>query len=323
MLEAPKRIRLDPSVPWFWRQDGTLQLGFPDVPEGQALVIREHPREVATWLRLWDGSQDGNSLQASALAMGIPEATARGVMTKLLRAGHAFEVETLTAARAVAGIFRDLHFAAGLGGLGLSELVMARGGRRVLVTGAGALAYRLHRGLQRAQADCGWQPEHPSRIRPEDAGADIPRHAVGRPWRELAVPVTQPHLVVAIADAFDLEELSRRFGSSLLLPVVIHKRRIAVGPLLHCRGGITAAELHARRVEAEPDWNLALIQLLHQPRPLPVVGDPWLGAAEHMLLGLTLEILSGAAPPELLGCSLELLPPASLWRMRDWSAQSA
>lgn len=313
------KLRFDESTPLCWRSDGSFVIGYTDQPESRALRVVQQPREVAVWLSLVDGSRNAAQLVVSAQAMGINESAIRLLLQQLLEAGHVYEVATARLPADSIALSRDLRYNGGLRALAADELAARRSGSKVLVHGAGGLAAGIFRRLREQHISVGWDPAHPGSVRPQDLPelGEVTPSSSPR-WSKLAVKVTKPDLVVAVADAHDLGLLTAQFAQTPTLLVSAHRLRISVGPILNVVGACCPYCLNAARSANDTDWNFVLTQLLHRHRPLPVIGNPWLALAAEQVCALVCEIVDSGWASGLVGQSLELVPPDPIWRARSW-----
>lgn len=318
------RLRFDESTPLCWRTDGSLVIGYADQPHSAAVRVVQQAREVAVWLSLVDGSRNAAALVASAQAMGISEHSIRLLLLELVEAGHVFEVATVRLPADSQTVARDLRYNGSLHGLAADEVLERRSTARVLVHGAGGLAAAVVARLREQQLRVGWEPNHPGRVRPIDlAGTGLAEPSGSQRWSRLALPLPEPTLVVAIADAHDADVISARFPGAPLLLVTAHRRRVSVGPMLHLASSVCVDCLNAARAENDPDWSFLLTQLLHRHRPLPVLGNPWLALATAQVCAILTESIDTGSIPALFAASLELAPPDPVWRLREWPRQAA
>jgi hypothetical protein len=313
-----KRIRLDPATAIAWRSDGSLVIGFNDLPTSLPLHITSHSQHIATWLSLFDGSRSGHELLRSSMAMGVSISLASEVLNALAHGGHIFNV-TSTAPTSIADTsLREIRALARLEGISVDEFATTSTSQRVLVHGPGALAAAIFADLRLTLGNVGWDPASTSRIRPEDAVGALDTQAIGKSWLELAVAIEHPTIVIVISDVLDLAELSNRFAGCAVLPIVAHQHRFAIGPLLGTEESMCGRCMHQLRKSRDAEWSFAVTQLTHHKRALPV----------HMLRQLhnvastaTLNIDALVRHQKIYGLlaeSLELIAPNPAWIRRTW-----
>ncbi|MEY2634191.1 MAG: hypothetical protein RIS75_131 [Actinomycetota bacterium] len=313
-----KRVRFDPATALVWRSDGSLVIGFNDLETSHALHICEHPKLIATWLTLFDGSRSGHELLRSALAMGVPLTQATAVMGALAEAGHMYEVTSVAPAGSASTAHRELRVGARMYGLPLEEFTSRTVDHRILVLGSGSLAAAIFTDLRQTFAHVGWQPDSTARIRPEDAVGSLASAEIGRPWFQLEQPQSQPTLVIAVGDVLDVSSLVDSFPDCALLPVVAHQHRFAIGPLLETSVSLCARCIHHNRMAADGEWSFAITQLTHHKRALPIHSVRHINNVASTVTLHVDFLLRNNATFGLLSESFELIPPNPLWRRRSW-----
>lgn len=313
-------LRFDPAIPLFWRQNGDFVVGFPDIPESNAVEIRAHAKQVATWIALIDGTRSVTSLLESGTALGIPPGTLSGLLGHLKTAGHVFEVRTLPSEETVRHQLSDIRYQSGVLGTTLHELLSDRSQLGIEVVGAGVLPARVVFELKNLGFKVNWSPNSKSRIRHEDAElSGLGSKVVGQRWNDLTEVVQPPLLQLLFADSFDPNLVNPNL---ICIPIIWHQKRVAVGPVLQNSAGHSAQCLHDIRLQQDPEWSFTLTQLIHNQRPTPILGRPWLDLATSQITSLLLQLAQAECPIELTHSALELLPPKSLWKLRKWQSQN-
>jgi len=312
-----KRVRFDPATPLTWRSDGSVVIGFNDLPTSRALHVCEHSKLIATWLTLFDGSRSGHQLLRSALAMGVSVTQTSAILNSLAEAGHVYEVTSVSPMTSPGTSLRELRVGARTHGLSIERYVEGAKSHRVLVHGSGSLAAALFNELRQTISQLGWEPASTARVRPEDAVGSIPSATIGQPWTQLAQPLTQPTLIIAVGDVIDVSTMVEKFPGSALLPVVAHQHRFAIGPLLETVGSLCARCIHHNRVAHDSEWSFAITQLTHHKRALPVHS---MRHINNVVSTVTLHVellLRQHATYGLLTESFELIPPHPHWLRRS------
>jgi hypothetical protein len=317
MVLSPN-IRFDPAIPLFWRKNGNFVIGFPDIPESNAIEIRTHTKQVATWIALIDGTRSLTALIESGTALGIPAATLTYLLDHFQAASHTFEVRTLSSEETVRHQLSDIRYQSGLLRTDITNLLSERISTGIEVVGAGVLPARVITELSSMGFQINWTPNSKNRIRLEDAElGGLPLRKVGQRWNELTEVSQPPALQLIFMDSFDPNLVNPNLTC---VPIIWHQRRVAIGPMLQIAGCHSAQCLHHIRLEQDPEWSFTLTQLIHNQRPTPIIGRPWLELATSQITSLILQLSKSECPIELTDSALELIPPNSLWRLRSWQA---
>lgn len=316
-MSLTPNLRFDPAIPLFWRQNGDFIIGFPDIPESNALEIRAHTKQIATWIALIDGTRSLTSLTESGTALGIPPSTLSGLFDHLMTAGHIFEVRTLPSEETIRHQLSDIRYQSGLLGTTVIDLLSDRSLVGIEVVGAGVLPARVVNELKKLGFKVNWSPNSKCRVRYEDVelGA-LPNDKIGQRWNELTEVAQPPMLQLIFSDSFDPNLVNPNL---VCIPITWHQKRVSVGPVLQNSLGHSAQCLHDIRAQQDPEWSFTLTQLLHNQRPTPIIGRPWLDLATVQIASLVLQLSQAECPIEITHSALELLPPNSLWKLRSWN----
>ena len=305
-------IRRDPGSPIYWTREGSIVIGFKDDPSSNCYLITENSQEFRKLLQLCDGKVDFNHLLQSGLAMGLQEDVMRKVFSDLLELGHLKPINSIRSHEP-----SNIHADAQLLGLSSAEIQSNRGKHRVLIYGAGRPAAILLSALESHDVPVGWIPASKERIRDEDlSGLGI--EYISKRWDDLRVPIQNPHIAVCFDVTHDSEGIEAQFPNTIIFPVIVHQRRLAIGPLLGVKGGLCGSCLNQIRSTNDQDWSLGTAQLLHERRHPPVIAMRWANVLSWTLTNYLLELIDMKQSSALINHSLELQPPNPVWRLRSW-----
>ncbi len=319
-----QRIRLDPSTPVWRRSDGTLVIGHTDAPESRPVEAPTTSSECATLLQLLDGEHSTVALIQSGLAMGITASVTVAFLEALADAGHIQPVHVIPSPRIATNSLRDVGHFAHVRAVPPESLLGRRESARLLVAGDGLIAAALAASATQVGLHTGWQTKNPRKVRLEDCAVPwLNPDARGLRWTELATPIAEPEYVLAIDQTPSARELTSRFGRALVLPLTVHSRRLAVGPLLNLKNGICADCLDSSRMEADPDWAYRLAQITSTDLAPPIIADSFVYAYVGTVVNFVLELIDTGLASSLIEQSWELAPPNPQWRTRRWSRRES
>lgn len=305
-------IRLEPSSPLSWTREGSLLIGFKDDPNSRCYVIEAHQKEMRQLFMLCDGRYELEHIVQSGLAMGISESFVRETLKHLMERGHIRAVNSVKS-HAPHNIHADaqlLHRSSG-------EIQANRAQHRVLIYGAGRTPATLFSSLEANDVPVGWAPACRERIR-DDELAGIRSDYLSKRWDDFSIPIKNPNIAVCFDIAHDSEGIEAQFPHAIVVPVVVHQRRLAFGPLLGVNGGLCGSCLNQIRLSNDADWSLTTAQLLHERRQPPLIGSRWSNILAWTLTNYLLELIDTKRSSGLLNHSLELQPPNPDWRARSW-----
>lgn len=312
MLPTVNFIRIEPGLPISWTREGSIVIGFKDDPNSSCCVISQCPKEIRKLLQLCDGRFDLEHIVLSGLAMGLNETFVRETLTQLIERGHIREVSSL---RSHAPL--NIHADARLLGLSSQEIQTTRSKQRVLICGAGQTPAALFAALEANDVPVGWLPASKERIRDEEL-AGIRTDYLTKRWDDLSVPMRNPQIAICFDVLHDSESIETQFPEAIVIPVVVHQRRLAFGPLLGVNGGLCGSCLNEIRSSNDADWPLTTAQVLHERRQPPLIASRWSNVLAWTLTNYVLELIDTQRSSGLLNHSLELQPPHPTWRVRSW-----
>lgn len=315
-----QRIRLDPSTPLWWRTDGTLVIGHADDSASAAVEARERASEFSTLTQLLDGTHAAHSLLQTGQAMGIPAIDVRRFLVALAEAGHIHEVEVEAAPLLAHSAVRNVRHLARVRGIEESQALEQRQDFRVLIVGIGAVAAQLFANCTQAGLTTGWSTHSSRKIRIDDCTTvGLNPDTIGMAWSDLAEPIRDPDLIVVVAQTYAGFELIEKYGTRLLLPLIVHQRRMSIGPLLNTSEGPCAACTDVERARADPDWAYRQAQLRSMDLAPPVLSDAFRDAFVGSAMAWILELVDTSHTHGLHETSWELLPPIPVWQTRHWA----
>lgn len=320
--EATKRLKFDPSCPRAWRSSGELIIGFSDCANSKPLLITSHQKEISTWIGLLDGTRNLEDLMLTGSAMGIEQRQLKDLLDELLKSGHVFSVENLPVSENSAHLATNLKCDARLTGTTAAHVVKLRQALPVLVEGSGQSAFALMKALTEVQLATGWRPMNSQKIRAEEVPRTLePKNFVNQKWSSFAKPIPNPRLVFALNESHDFAELETSYSNAVVVPVTVHARRFAIGPILGAVNSACANCLHELRKKNDADWALLTIQAIHQKRALPIVSERWLNNLVSLCVNIAVEFAEFDQIVDLTNASLELTPPNPIWQLRKWGQQ--
>ena len=127
------RVRIDPSVPQWWRTNGNFVVGHVDDQASSAVEVSNNATQFSTLTQLLDGSHSAHGLLQSGQAMGLSAADVRSFLISLAAAGHIHEVEVVaTPLIAHAAIRNVRHLARARGN------VESSAGKAIVLSGVAA-----------------------------------------------------------------------------------------------------------------------------------------------------------------------------------------
>lgn len=305
-------IRLEPSSPLSWTRDGSLLVGFKDDPNSRCYVIDEHQKEMRQILSLCDGKYELEHIIQSGLAMGIHESFVRETLKNLTDRGH---IRVVNSVKSHAP--QNIHSDAQLLRRSSAEIQVNRAHHRVLVYGAGRTPATLVAALEAHDVPVGWTPASKERIR-DDELEGVRRDYLTKRWDDFSVAIKDPNIAVCFDIAHDSEGIETQFPHAIVFPVIVHQRRLAIGPLLGVNGGLCGSCLNQIRLSNDADWSLTTAQLLHERRQPPLIASRWSNVLAWTLTNYLLELIDTKQSSGLLNHSLELQPPYPDWRVRSW-----
>lgn len=315
------RVRIDPSVPQWWRSNGNFVVGHADDLASSAVEVSHQATLFATLTQLLDGSHSAHALLQSGQAMGIPAEAVRSFLITLAESGHIHEVEVTATPLIAHGAIRNVRHLARARGDVESFALRKRESFRILIVGIGAVAAQLHINCQQAGLSTGWRPDSERKVRLDDCIAvGLTPDAVGMRWSELTEEVYSPHLVVVVDQSISASEIASRFPQSLALPLTVHQRRMSIGPLLNAEGGLCSRCVDDSRAKADPDWSYRHIQISSADIAPPVMADAFRDAFVGSAMAWILELADTDSTHGLDRSSWELFPPTPAWQQRIWSS---
>lgn len=290
-MQLLPQLSLDRAVPMYFRSSGELLIGFTDTASSAALEIHNHPREVATWLRLFDGSRNSTEVLESGMALGIPIEYLRQLLAELMEAGHVRSIQLPQPRPAIP---------------------------QIELQGAGALPASVFKLLRQSGWNPAWTPSSSNRIRQSEIDlAEMESGLLGQRWDALGVLHQSPQIILHFTDIWDVQ-----IGNPSVptIPIIWHQRRISIGPIINLPTGHSAHCFNAHHQRRETDWNYFLTQILHQPRALPLITYSQLQLAAANIFSIC-STLSAGISPVMLEQSYELLPPAPFFQCRKLAIQ--
>jgi len=321
---AFERLKFDPSCPRAWKSTGELVIGFTDSENSKPLLISTHQREISTWLGLLDGSRNLDDLLLTGSAMGLSHTQLRELLTELIRAGHVYSVENVPLSGNSPHLATNLRCDARLIGMSAHKLIAKRQSLRVLVEGSGQAAFGLVNALTEAQLNVGWRPMNTQRIRAEEIPRELfSKNFVNQKWSQCAKPIAAARLVFAMNESHDFVELENSYSNAIVVPVTVHSRRMAIGPILGAVNSACASCLHEVRKSNDSDWALLTVQALHQKRALPILSERWLTSLLSLCVNIAIEFADTDNILDLTATSLELAPPNPVWQSRSWRLKTS
>jgi hypothetical protein len=315
-----ERLKFDPSCPRAWKSTGELVIGFTDSANSKPLLVTSHQREISTWIGLLDGSRNIEDLLLTGSAMGLAHSWLRELLDELINAGHVYSVENVPLSGNSPHLATNLRCDARLIGISAHKLITKRQNLRVLVEGSGQAAFGLVNALSEVQMNVGWRPLNSQRIRAEEIPRDLPaKDFINQKWSQCAKAVISPRLVFAMNESHDLVELENSYPNAIVVPVTVHSRRMAIGPILGAVNSVCASCLHDLRKLNDSDWALLTVQALHQKRALPILSERWLFSLLSLCVNIAVEFADTDQVLDLTSSSLELAPPNPVWQSRNWT----
>ncbi len=321
---AFERLKFDPSCPRAWKSTGELVIGFTDCANSKPILISIHQREISTWLGLLDGSRNLEDLLLTGSAMGLSHTQLRELITELVSAGHVYSVENVPLRGKSPHLAVNLRCDARLIGISAHKLITKRQSLRVLVEGSGQAAFGLVNALSEVQLNVGWRPMNSQRIRAEEIPKELfSDNFVNQKWSQFSKPIPTPRLVFAMNESHDFVELENTYANAIVVPITVHSRRMAIGPILGAVNSSCASCLHDLRKANDGDWALLTVQALHQKRALPILSERWLASLLSLCVNIAVEFADTDEFLDLTSSSLELAPPNPVWQSRTWELNSA
>ncbi|MEN9693084.1 MAG: hypothetical protein RLZZ330_728 [Actinomycetota bacterium] len=318
-LEATKRLKFDPSCPRAWKSTGELIIGFSDCANSKPLLIASHQKEISTWIGLLDGTRNLEDLMLTGSAMGIEQVQLMALLDELMKSGHVYSVENFPVSENSAHLATNLKCDARLNGTTAANVVKRRQALPVLVEGSGQCAFALMNALSEVQLATGWRPMNSQRIRAEEVPRNLdPNNFVNQKWTSFAKPIPNPRLVFSLNESHDFAELENSYSNAVVVPVTVHARRFAIGPILGAVNSACANCLHELRKRNDADWALLTIQAIHQKRALPIISERWLNNLVSLCVNIAVEFAEFDQIVDLTNASLELTPPNPIWQLRKW-----
>ena len=301
-----QRLRLDSAVSRAWTRDGNLRLGFD-------LEITHLPHQVAQWLTLFDGTRDAHQLLESAAAMGIAPNVATETLSALAHHGLIYQVDVLPAALGDTRIHCDARVTGQTLQMTATEVALLRQTTRLLVVGAGIVSFTLVRGFEQLGYLCGWEINEQHRVTSDEAQlAQLPSSWINTKWREHRRVIEEPQLVLVVGDIVDLDQVSLRYSSALVLPIQVRLKNCSIGPLLHHPQSVCERCISASF--CEDDWNLLMTQWLHHKRSLPLITVSMLESVSATAIAVVHEIVTRNSS-ELVQQIMTLRPPRAIWEL--------
>ncbi len=318
-----ERLKFDPSCPRAWKSNGELVIGFTDSKNSKPILISSHQQEISTWIGLLDGSRNLDDLLLTGSAMGLAHSWLRALLSELIDAGHVFSVENVPLSGKSPHLATNLRCDARLIGISAHKLITKRQALRVLIEGSGQAAFALVNALSEVQLSVGWRPMNSQRIRAEEVPRDlIANDFVNQKWSQCTRPINSPRLVFAMNESHDFVELENSYPGAIVVPITVHSRRMAIGPILGAVNSLCASCLHDLRKQNDFDWALLTVQALHQKRALPILSERWLSSLLSLCVNIAVEFADTDQVLDLTKSSLELSPPNPVWQSRGWNISS-
>ncbi len=315
-----ERLKFDPACPRAWKSNGELVIGFTDAVNSKPILISSHQQEISTWIGLLDGTRNLDDLLLTGSAMGLAQSWLRDLLSELIDAGHVFGVENVPLRGKSPHLATNLRCDARLIGISAHKLIVKRQALRVLVEGSGQAAFGLVNALSEVQLSVGWRPMNTQRIRAEEVPRDLlPNDFVNQKWSQCNKPISAPRLVFSMNESHDLVELENSYPGAVVVPVTVHTRRMAIGPILGAVNSLCASCIHDLRKQNDLDWALLTVQALHQKRTLPILSERWLASLLSLCVNIAVEFADADQVLDLTRSSLELSPPNPVWQSRDWN----
>lgn len=315
-----QRVRLDPSTPLWWRADGTLMVGHTDGIESAAIEAPHPCTESASLIQLLDGDRSTTALLQSAMAMGLSRTSAQQFLHDLAISGHIHHVEAVSSPRIATNVVRDVRHLAQVRGRTEDELLAQRESLRVLVIGEGLVAAALHVSVTQAGLVAGWQSKSSRKVRLEDCAVPwLNPDSLGQPWRDLSIPLPRPDVVLVVSQTLAARDAASAHSDALVLPLTVHPRRLAAGPLLNLKHGICADCIDASRAMADADWAYRLAQIKDSDLAPPLIAETYISSFVGTVTNFLLELADTGRTSTLHEQSWELIPPHPQWRTRRWS----
>ena len=322
--QAAKRLKFDPSCPRAWRSTGELIIGFTDCASSKPVLIGSQQKEISTWIALLDGTRNLDDLLLTGSAMGLERKQLQDLLEELMNSGHVYSVENFPVSSNSAHLATNLKCDARLNGTSAAQVVKKRQALQVLVEGSGQTAFALMNALTEVQLSTGWRPMNSQRIRAEEVPRTLdPNNYVNQKWTSCAQPIPNPRLVFALNESHDFAELENSYSNAVVIPVTVHARRFAIGPILGAVNSACANCLHELRKKNDADWALLTIQAIHQKRALPIISERWLNNLVSLCVNMAVEFAEFDQIVDLTNASLELTPPNPIWQLRKWGALKA
>lgn len=322
-LEATKRLKFDPSCPRAWKSTGELIIGFTDCATSKPLLIASQQKEISTWIGLLDGTRNLDDLLLTGAAMGLEQKQLRDLLNELMLSGHVYSVENFPVSTNSSHLATNLKCDARLNGMSSAHVVKKRQALQVLVEGSGQSAFALMTALTEVQLSTGWRPMNSQRIRAEEVPRTLDtKNYVNQKWSSFSQPIPNPRLVFALNESHDFAELENSYSNAVVVPVTVHARRFAIGPILGAVNSVCANCLHELRKKNDSDWALLTIQAIHQKRALPIISERWLNNLVSLCVNIAVEFAEFDQIVDLTNASLELTPPNPIWQLRKWGMQN-
>ncbi len=322
-LSSLERLKFDPACPRAWKSTGELVIGFTDSANSKPILISTNQREISTWIGLLDGSRNLDDLLLTGSAMGLSHSQLRELIAQLISIGHVYSVENVPLSGNSPHLATNLRCDARLIGVTAQNLITKRQSLTVLVEGSGQAAFGLVNALSEVQVNVGWRPMNTSRIRAEEIPRDlVTNDYVNQKWSQCAKPVNSPRLVFSLNESHDFVELENSYANAIVIPVTVHSRRVAIGPILGAINSTCASCLHDLRKQNDSDWALLTVQALHQKRALPILSERWLTSLLSLCVNIAVEFADTNQVLDLTQSSLELAPPNPIWQIRKWKGSN-
>ena len=289
-----------------------LLVGFKDDPHSRGFIIEENPKEFRQLLLLCDGTLNVQHIVESGLAMGLEESRIRETLAQLLKVGHVRFVASLRSHSP-----QSIQSDAQLHTTHISYIQQKRAEQRVLIRGAGRTAALVFDALGANDVPVGWSPECKERIR-EGELEGVRTNYVTKRWDDYKTGIKNPRISICFDVTHDSENIETLFPSAFVIPVILHPRRLAFGPILGASDGLCGSCLNHIRASNDADWSITTAQLLHERRKPPFIADRWSNSLAWTLTNYILELIDTDGTSGLLNHSIELHPPSPVWRMRSW-----